>query len=173
MRDATAFNQRLERVRAELTEQANALAAFALECHRRSHEIDKRLNGRGIDLRAVTVLNDIKQQLNELLQPRYLWDTPDTWLGQYPRYLQAMEIRLEKYPRDLRQQTLDSETLQTLRQKYEALLEQARARDALADELREFRWWLEEYRVSLFAQQLGTRFSVSEKRLRKRLDELA
>ena len=172
VRDEGVFNQRLEQVRADLTDRANELARFALECHRRSHEIDKRLNGK-IDLRAVTILNDIKQQLGELLQPRYLSETPDTWLAQYPRYLQAMEIRLEKYQRDLRQQTLDSETLQALRQRYETLLEQARARDALSEAIYEFRWWLEEYRVSLFAQQLGTKFSVSEKRLRKRLDELA
>jgi ATP-dependent helicase HrpA len=171
VRDADAFNDRLERVRAELTEQANALAAFAFECHTRTHEIDKRLNGK-IDLRAVTVLNDIKQQLGELMHPRYLSETPDIWLNQYPRYLQAIDIRLEKFQRDLRQQTLDSETLQSLRQSFEKKLEEARARDALTDELREFRWWLEEYRVSLFAQQLGTRFSVSEKRLRKRLQEL-
>ena len=69
-------------------------------------------------------------------------------------------------------QTLQSTQLESFEQRYKKRLEEARARDAVTDELRDFRWWIEEYRVSLFAQQLGTLFSVSEKRLNKRLEKL-
>ncbi|SEF72078.1 ATP-dependent RNA helicase HrpA [Marinobacterium lutimaris] len=172
VRDEAAFNGAVERVKSALADAADALCEFSLACHQRLHRIDKALNGR-IDLRAVPVLNDIKAQLDALMHPRYLSETPDTWLAQYPRYLEAVEIRLEKYQRELRQQVLQSEQLQQMNQRYKKLLDEARSRDVLTLDLLEFRWWLEEYRVSLFAQQLGTRFSVSEKRLEKRLRELA
>ncbi|KEA62349.1 ATP-dependent RNA helicase HrpA [Marinobacterium lacunae] len=171
IRTKAAFDAALEHARANLAETANDLCGFVLSCHQRLHAIEKRLGGR-IDLSAVTVLNDIKQQLAGLMHPRYLSDTPDVWLEQYPRYLQAIEIRLNRFQRELRQQIVLSEQLASLKQQYEKRCDEARAQDALTDDLREFRWWLEEYRVSLFAQQLGTRFTVSEKRLRKRLSEL-
>ncbi|MBR9882634.1 MAG: ATP-dependent RNA helicase HrpA, partial [Oceanospirillales bacterium] len=171
IRTKAAFDAALEHARANLAETANDLCGFVLSCHQRLHAIEKRLGGR-IDLSAVTVLNDIKQQLAGLMHPRYLSDTPDVWLEQYPRYFQAIEIRLDRFQRELRQQIVLSEQLASLKQQYEKRCDEARAQDALTDDLREFRWWLEEYRVSLFAQQLGTRFTVSEKRLRKRLSEL-
>ncbi|WP_432695757.1 ATP-dependent RNA helicase HrpA [Marinobacterium sp. YM272] len=172
LRSESEFNLALEKVKGNLADQADALCEFALTCHQSLHKIEKALNGR-IDLRAVPVLNDIKAQLNGLMHERYLSDTPDPWLSQYPRYLEGIEIRLEKYQRDLRQQVLLSDQLQQFEQQYKKRLEEARSKDALSSDILEFRWWLEEYRVSLFAQQLGTRFSVSEKRLKKRLQELA
>jgi len=175
VRTKAEFDAALEQGRANLADSADALCRFVLQCHRRLHAIDKRLGGR-IELGAVTVLNDVKQQLADLIHPRFLSETPDLWLVEYPRYLEAIEMRLDRFQRELRQQVLLSEQLQTLRQQYEKRREEATARNALTGEdlreLREFRWWLEEYRVSLFAQQLGTRFSVSEKRLKKRLAEL-
>ncbi|MBV1789532.1 ATP-dependent RNA helicase HrpA [Marinobacterium sp. D7] len=172
VRTRAEFESALERGRASLADSANTLCRFVLTCHQRLHSIEKRLSGR-IDLSAVTVLNDVKQQLSALMHPSYLSETPDLWLEQYPRYLEGIEIRLERFQRELRQQILLTEQLQVLQQQYEKRREEAKAQDALTDELREYRWWLEEYRVSLFAQQLGTRFSVSEKRLRKRLAELS
>lgn len=172
VRAEATFAQSVEQVKGSLADSADELCGFALQCHQHLHRIDKALNGR-IDLRAVPILNDIKAQVAGLMHPHYLSDTPDTWLSQYPRYLEAVEIRLEKFQRELRQQTLQSEQLQQLGQRYQKLLEEARARDLLNDDLLEFRWWIEEYRVSLFAQQLGTRFSVSEKRLEKRIKELS
>lgn len=172
LRSENEFRLALEKVKAGLADQADTLCDFAQTCHQRLHRIEKALNGR-VDLRAVPVLNDIKAQINRLMHERYLSDTPDPWLSQYPRYLEAVEVRLEKYQRDLRQQILQSEQLQQFEQRYEKLLDEARSRDAVNEDLLAFRWWIEEYRVSLFAQQLGTQFSVSGKKLQKRLQELA
>ncbi|GGB95173.1 ATP-dependent RNA helicase [Marinobacterium zhoushanense] len=172
LRTQAGFESALEHGRANLAEYANGLCQFVLLCHQRLHSIEKRIGGR-IDLSAVTILNDIKQQLTGLMHVHYLSETPDLWLEQYPRYLEAIEMRLDRFQRELRQQTVWTEQLQTLQQQYEKRREEAKAQDSLSDGLREYRWWLEEYRVSLFAQQLGTRFSVSEKRLRKRLAELS
>jgi ATP-dependent helicase HrpA len=106
------------------------------------------------------------------MHPHYLSRTEEEWLQQYPRYLQAIEIRLEKYQRDLRQQCLLSDQLSQFWQQYKKKEQEYRARHELPEALGRFRWLLEEYRVSLFAQQLGTKLTVSEKRLKQALAEL-
>jgi len=169
-RDAAAFKLRFDKVKGELYGVAEKVAAFTCNCHRTWHQINKLLSGR-VSLETVPVLNDIKGQLARLFSRHYLTNTAPEWLEQYPRYLQAILIRLEKYQRDLRQNCLQSEDLQQWWQQYEKRFEQARVAGNVSEQLLEFRWLLEEYRVSLFAQQLGTRQSVSSKRLRKLLEE--
>ncbi|WP_409522614.1 ATP-dependent RNA helicase HrpA [Nitrincola sp. MINF-07-Sa-05] len=169
-RDAAVFKTRFDKVKGELYGAAEMIAAFACNCHRTWHQINRLLNGR-VSLETVPVLNDIKAQLSRLFTRHYLSETPPEWLEQYPRYLQAILIRLEKYQRELRQNCLQSEELQQWWIQYEKRLEQATVAGSGSAQIQEFRWLLEEYRVSLFAQQLGTRQSVSSKRLRKLLDE--
>jgi ATP-dependent RNA helicase HrpA len=108
---------------------------------------------------------DIRTQLDALLAPGFVRDTPAPWLSQYPRYMKALLQRVERLSGQLAKD-----------QKYTALLtalgeplQQALARRpglllACAAAM-QYRWMLEEFRVSLFAQQLGTRQAVSEKRL--------
>jgi len=170
-RNRSQFDSLCERMRSQIAEVLARVGQFIYQCHQSVHRINKQLSGR-IDLQAVPVLNDIKQQLAELIHPHYLSQTEEEWLQQYPRYLEAIEIRLEKYRRDLRQQCLLSDQLGQFWQAYKSKAEEYRARHECPPELRRFRWLLEEYRVSLFAQQLGTRQTVSDKRLRQALAEL-
>ncbi len=165
-RSRADFEALLPQVKAGLYDQVVALDDWVFRRHSTLHAINKRLQGK-INLQAVPVLNDIKQQLNQLFMPGYLTQVPGNWLEHYPRYLQAIEIRLEKYPRELRQQCLLSEQLQALWQAWSHKLAEQQNRDAVQPELLEYRWLLEEYRVSLFAQQLGTKQTVSEKRLKQ------
>ncbi len=165
-RSQAAFEQLQQRMRANIADELKKLGDFIHQCHQSVHRINKQLNGR-INLQAVPVLNDIKQQLAELMHKHYLIDTDAEWLQEYPRYLKGIELRLEKYQRDLRQQCLWSDQLAALRQQYLKKEQECRARNERPEALVRFRWLLEEYRVSLFAQQLGTRESVSEKRLKQ------
>ncbi|WP_240775960.1 ATP-dependent RNA helicase HrpA [Nitrincola schmidtii] len=170
--DRKGFEQSLPLVKAGLHDQAVALDAWLFEQHSTLHRIQKQLHGK-INLQAVPVLNDIKQQLDLLFTPHYLTETPVEWLACYPRYLQAIEIRLEKYARDLRQQCLWSDQIQIFWQAWQKKLADAQQRGEVSEELLAFRWLLEEYRVSLFAQQLGTKQTVSEKRLKQIFAALA
>ena len=120
----------------------------------------------------VTVLNDVKQQLSDLFYKDCLADLNLEKLQDYPRYLNAVKLRLEKFRRNLRQETLLSDQLQKYRQQYLARLEKNTKQGIYDVELENYRWLLEEYRVSLFAQQLGTRATVSEKRLKQFWDKL-
>jgi ATP-dependent helicase HrpA len=112
------------------------------------------------------VLAEIDAQLGLLFQPGFIAATPWRWLQQYPRYLRAVVARIDKLRGQFaRDRELSRELLPLQRQLQELL---ARAPAALTDSeaaLR-YRWLLEEYRVSLFAQALGTLEPVSAKRLR-------
>jgi ATP-dependent helicase HrpA len=160
------YRARLERARAGLWETVVQLAEFVRDCHRDYHQVRKQLGGN-IPLQAVTVLNDIKSQLSELMNTEYLLTTRWAQLQHFPRYLQAILKRLEKYQRDLNRERLLSEQLQQYWQRYKNLRDKNHAQGLFDPALDEFRWMLEEYRVSLFAQMLGTQVAVSDKRLQQ------
>ena len=110
--------------------------------------------------------DDVRQQLDYLLSLGFLTLTPWCWLQQYPRYFRAIQQRLEA----LRGGSLarDQQATEELRgwwEAYAARHEQHQQSGVDDPELTLFRWMLEEYRVSLFAQKLGTALTVSSKRL--------
>jgi ATP-dependent helicase HrpA len=115
---------------------------------------------------------DMRVHLDSLVYRGFLVRVPFAHLQDYPRYLRALEQRAEKLPLAA---TRDRERMQEL----EPLLERWRERVAAAESaerederLDEIRWMLEELRVSLFAQQLGTAHPVSVKRIERRWREL-
>ena len=165
-RTAEQFDGRLKNAQQHFVEVVKEIAQLVLNIHRSYHQVQKRLKGR-VDLAAVTILNDVKQQLAGLIHPQYIAQTPWQRLKEYDRYMKGIEYRLEKYQRDLNQQRFYSDQLSTFWQQYEKRAEQHHKQGLVDEALIEFRWMLEEYRVSLFAQQLGTRTTVSEKRLRQ------
>ncbi|MFN9753660.1 MAG: DUF3418 domain-containing protein, partial [Planctomycetota bacterium] len=95
-------------------------------------------------------------------------ETPWSWLQHLPRYLQAIQVRLQKLPgTDGKADQLAMAELQRLWNRYEQKAAEHQLQGRVDPELLKFRWLLEEYRVSLFAQQLGTSQPVSAKRLEK------
>jgi ATP-dependent helicase HrpA len=104
---------------------------------------------------------DIEQQLARLLAPGWLAATPWQRLQHYPRYLKAIELRLEKLRTD---PARDARLMSELQPLLTAWLRAPRSLDA---EQQQFGWLLEELRVSLFAQQLKTPVPISAKRLAK------
>ncbi len=105
--------------------------------------------------------SDIEQQLARLLAPGWLARTPWQRLQHYPRYLKAVEHRLEKLRADPARDARLMSELQPLLSAWQ------RAPRPLDAEREQFGWLLEELRVSLFAQQLKTPVPVSAKRLAK------
>jgi ATP-dependent helicase HrpA len=109
--------------------------------------------------------SDVDTQLTALLQPHFMRDTPAQWLAQYPRYFKAMQTRMERFAG---QQAKDERHVEMLEPLVSPLLDALHQRPALladCEVAERYRWMLEEFRVSLFAQQLGTRQPVSQKRL--------
>ena len=111
---------------------------------------------------------DIRSQLAELTGPRFLVDTPYVWLEHYPRYFQAICVRLDRLTSgglDRDRKGLD--TLRPFLEDYRRRCPPQKKAATYSEELEHFRWMLEEFRVSLFAQNLGTSLSVSSQRLIK------
>lgn len=165
-RNAEEFSVRLEVAKSGLVDEAEKVARFAFECHQQFHAIQKKLKGR-IDLAATVVLNDVKIQLAALVHEQYIAGNSWLRLKHYPRYLNAILMRLEKFQRNINQERSLSEQIQNYWQNYQIRFEQHQKNGVADPELTHFRWMLEEYRVSLFAQQLGTEYPVSDKRLRQ------
>lgn len=111
---------------------------------------------------------DVKNQLDCLIYPGFIRETPLDWLRQYPRYLNAVQLRLEKAPVDPQKDKLAMATIARHWQRHQDRLNKFGV-VAYAEniEWQTYRWMLEELRVSLFAQSLKTRLPVSDKRLDK------
>jgi ATP-dependent helicase HrpA len=117
-------------------------------------------------------IDDIRQQIAHLMAPQGFSKVPWQWLRQYPRYFRAICGRLENLPAAVPR---DFEKFQEFQPRWQLFLEQARhdQNQAIFDpELMHLRWMLEEYRVSLFAQKLGTAIPVSPKRLEQQWAKL-
>ncbi len=109
---------------------------------------------------------DLRDQINELVAPHFLVRVPYAWLAQYPRYFQAMQVRALKIQRGGLDRDLSMiDRLKLRRAEFAARVTALERRGIFDPELQGFRWLLEEYRVSLFAQELRTAVPVSEKRL--------
>jgi ATP-dependent helicase HrpA len=110
---------------------------------------------------------DCQRQLQWLIYQGFVSGIYSDWLLEYPRFMQALQMRLQRYQHDPHR---DQRLLGVLRPYRDCYL------DTVSDwlesgydisDLQEIRWALESFRVSLFAQELGTRQPVSEKRLQK------
>jgi ATP-dependent helicase HrpA len=169
-RSAAELEARLGETRGELVPRAEALVA-TLEAALKGHlAVAKALKGN-LNLALALVYSDLKVQMARLVHPGFVSEAGE-WLEEYPRYMEAAQIRLEKAPRERLRDQMHMQEIQALESRLEARLESERRGGMAPPALAEFRWWIEELRVSLFAQQLGTKFPVSAKRLEKHWAEI-
>lgn len=163
-RDSTQIMQLAEQHRGAVVTEAEQLIKRLKDILQRWHELKKRLKGR-IDLSMAVALNDIKSQLSGLIYPGFVRDTPSQWLQEYPRYLKAIAQRLDKLGAQLQKDRVWTLELTGYLEKLQQKQNKHQKEGKYDPELLLYRWMLEEYRVSLFAQQLGTKIPVSDKRL--------
>jgi len=168
-RNRAQFEQCLNKGRQVLFEEASRLESLLSQGLQNRYEVIKTLS----DLRRAGLdyaCDDIEAQLQMLFKEGFLLCTPRMWLQQYPRYLQAIRKRLELAPHLGPRDQAQSEELQGFWQRYLDLCDQGHI--SSREEIDLFRWMIEEYRVSLFAQSLGTHIPVSAKRLNKHWEQL-
>jgi len=126
-------------------------------------EVSATLNDDYAHLRP-EVFDDMRSQLDDMIYDGFLPDLSPERLRHYPRYLLAMQIRLAGVDKDPHRDADRMQLVSPYWQQYTQLLEEGRDYDADVDV---FRWLIEEFRVSLFAQQLGTATKVSPQRLQR------
>ncbi|WP_321898108.1 ATP-dependent RNA helicase HrpA [Paraburkholderia heleia] len=108
---------------------------------------------------------DMQAQVDALISKRFILETPYAQLVHFPRYLKGVALRIDKLRADPARDARQAAEFQPLAQQYQRALSQ---RGGVFDpRLAEFRWLLEELRISLFAQELRTPMPVSVKRLYK------
>jgi ATP-dependent helicase HrpA len=109
---------------------------------------------------------DMRRQLLDLVYDGFIVQTPPEWLAQYPRFMKAIDVRLRKLLNaGLTRDEQASAEIEPLWQQYAAQREQHEKQGTVDPELEQYRWMLEELRVSLYAQELKTSIPVSTKRL--------
>jgi ATP-dependent helicase HrpA len=160
--DAAAFAKRLEEGRGRLTLVANEIARSAAAALVEYGTVVRKLK----DAKPPKeVADDIGAQLERLMGKRFLVETPWAQVAHLPRYLKAIVMRLEKLRADPERDRQRLAELRPIEQRY--LRFRADRKGAPDARLEDFRWLLEELRVSLFAQELRTPQPVSVKRLEK------
>jgi ATP-dependent helicase HrpA len=164
--DEAAFTRLKDRVRAELADTTEAIFGHAQRILAAAHEVESRLKATTSPTLAPAVA-DIRAQLSRLIYPGFVAGTGARRLPDVLRYLRAIDRRLERLPDDPYRDTERMRQIQQVEARY------VRTRDAhpANAKVREVRWMLEELRVSFFAQQLGTAYPISEKRILKALDQ--
>ena len=163
----TSYSTHLNNNKKQLSSTLSSLCQQLLTVLSLTHDIRKQLKGN-IDLSLLETLNDIKDQINSLVYPGFLNELNMEELRQYPRYLKAILKRFEKLSGNAHKDRGLRLEIQDLWDNYKKVYKKHGA----SKELTEFRWMLEEFRVSLFAQDLGTAYPVSQKRLTKRFNEI-
>ena len=109
----------------------------------------------------------MRAQLAELIRPGFVADTGLGRLGDLDRYLRAIRHRLDKAPQDLRRDHERLSEVLAAEDGYAALLASLRPSQRGSEQVEAIAWMIEELRVSLFAQSLGTAYPVSVKRIEK------
>ncbi len=167
-RSRQAFMERFESRRNTVLSVAKQVEDILYRILQAWHEVRKQLQHKPYGgPQALPLQQDINNQLSLLFPDRFLLGTPWVYLQQMPRYLKGILQRLDKYPLQPAKDLAWTRVLEALWQQYQ-LRRQYCARHEIEDEaLDEYRWLLEELRISLFAQTLGTRVPVSEKRLQR------
>ncbi|WP_406667157.1 ATP-dependent RNA helicase HrpA [Gallaecimonas sp. GXIMD1310] len=170
--DAQHFEQLKERVRAELNDTVVAIAAQVEQILVRHNAIKKRLKGK-TDLSVVRAQADIQAQLDGLVFKGFVTACGAPRLGDMQRYLDAISRRLEKLPIDPNRDRLQLAKIDTVMARWQQYANKTPKGVARPQWLTQARWMIEELRVSYFAQQLGTPYPISDKRILNFMEEQA
>ncbi len=160
IRSQQRFEDTLRDRKNDLINVANAIGKLLNEIAELYQQISNRLRQPDV---AGDLADDVNEQLGLLVYRGFVMHTPYQQLTSFPRYLKAILCRLDKQKTDATKQ----QELRRFWLRYWNEVEKKMKSEIVIPEQQPFRWSLEEFRVSLFAQQLKTAYPVSEKRLEK------
>ena len=160
--DEAGFNKRKDEGKSRIVLLVNEIARLVSQVLTEYHGLPKRLQGINQQ-----VAQDMQQQLQGLVHKRFLIENEFSQLSHFPRYLKAMNVRLEKLRADAARDAKAISEWNQAAAPYQRLMRDKSAGKNTDPKLVEYRWMLEELRVSLFAQELRTPMPVSVKRLMK------
>ncbi|SFM96610.1 ATP-dependent helicase HrpA [Izhakiella capsodis] len=167
-----AFRQLHEKVRAELNDTVVAIARQVEQILTKGFAINKRLKGR-VDMTLALALSDIKVQMQGLVFRGFVTAIGWKRLPDVLRYLNAIERRLEKLPVDPHSDRARMLKIEQVQQAWQGWLNKIPVQRRDAADVVDVRWMIEELRVSYFAQQLGTPYPISDKRVLQAMEQIS
>ncbi len=171
IRSPEQFEQAKDWVRQELNERAEEIALKVEQVLTLYQKIKKRLKGK-ISLDMAFAMSDIQSQLDKLVFKGFVEAAGWQRLADIARYLKAIDNRLEKLPIDPNRDRLHMQSIVKVQEALDAQLAKLPKSAPVPQVLEEARWMIEEYRVSCFAQVLGTAYPISEKRILNQINTL-
>ncbi|GAA1170950.1 ATP-dependent RNA helicase HrpA [Nesterenkonia xinjiangensis] len=169
---AVEFEQVAREARAELIETVLSLTDVLAKVLTASAQLGTRLDSAG-SAALQPAVSDMRAQLEVLVHPGFVAATGQTQMRHLPRYLQAMALRLDRLEagQGLTKDAQDMALVQKLEDEYDTAIEAVPDQLPVPEQLAGVKWMLEELRVNLFAQQLGTAQTVSAKRIRRAITQ--
>ncbi len=165
VREPEKFEALKEHVRAELGDTVVEVAKQVEAILTTAFTINKKLKGR-VDLSMAFALSDIKAQIDSLIFKGFATECGWSRLADIHRYMKAIERRMEKLPLDPNKDRVQLLKVESVVKEYKELLNKIPKGQPVPEKIKEIRWMLEELRVSFFAQQLGTPYPISDKRIK-------
>jgi ATP-dependent helicase HrpA len=169
---AAEFAELRNRVAPQLGERAVAITALVEQVLSAAHEVRRALPDRPPPDQADSIA-DVREQFGRLLPPGFVTLTGAGRLRDLTRYLRAIDLRLGQLGRDVAVDGARMQRVHVVQRAYADLVRALPTARSAAADVREIAWFIEEFRVSLWAQQLGTARPVSEKRIFRALDAIA
>lgn len=160
------YSELYEHVRAELIETVFDVTKLVAEILSEATALKKAIK-KATSLTTMHAVSDVKAQMENLVYPGFVAQTGYDQLVHIPRYLKAAQVRLTKLGPNLHRDNQLMLTVQDLEDSYDNAVKSLPAGTIVPDALRRVNWMIEELRVSFFAQELGTAYTVSEKRIAK------
>lgn len=160
------YSELYEYVRAELIETVFDVTKLVAEILSEATALKKAIK-KATSLTTMHAVSDVKAQMENLVYPGFVAQTGYDQLVHLPRYLKAAQVRLTKLGPNLHRDNQLMLTVQDLEDSYDNAVKSLPAGTIVPDALRRVNWMIEELRVSFFAQELGTAYTVSEKRIAK------
>jgi ATP-dependent helicase HrpA len=167
--DRVAFTALRDTIRAELPEATRDVAALVERVLRAAQDARLALRPEPPPAQADAV-RDMRAQLVSLLRPGFVTAAGRGRLRELDRYVRAIVRRAEKLPREVEVDRARMQRVHQVQAAYDELVKALPAVRAQAADVQDIRWLIEELRVSVFAQQLGTARPVSEQRIYRAID---
>jgi ATP-dependent helicase HrpA len=171
-RTQIAFDERVNLIKEKLIAHAQDLANHLVSSLKLLVDVKKQLKQQKNMLVLAFTISDINQQLSQLFYPGLVYKTPALWLQQYPKYMRGIQQRLEKAALNPQKDKLQlAEIAPHWQRLVDYLAKEGDYRLTQNAALMDYRWWIEELRISLFAQTLKTQVPVSDKRMDKQWEQ--
>ncbi|HHU4156871.1 TPA: ATP-dependent RNA helicase HrpA [Haemophilus influenzae] len=162
--DEAGFEKLRDFVRENLNEVTVDIAQKVEQLLTLTYQLNQRLKGK-MDFTMAFALSDMKSQISGLIYQGFVQKSGYARLLDLLRYLQAIDKRMDKLAQDVNRDRAAMLRVEQVQQAYQQLLAKLPKSKPISDEVAEIRYMIEELRVSLFAQQLGTKYQISDKRI--------